>query len=191
MKVSRLIATIFALLISKQIRAQACEKWFSQANIKSGPTCLTSCALIPIDMSNFECPSKCPELCKSGQAESFVFKLTELYPGLTASERALAAKEPTKMLKSYQLSHTAEGICKQKFPTSATNDESDACRHFVWAGLLTHAFGRAFAEEVLFAHEQEPTQPGEERAMDLANNQRGISLTEELLKAGSSHMMCF
>jgi hypothetical protein len=63
-----------------------------------------------------------------------------------------------------------------------TNDESDACRHFVWAALLTNEFGSDFAQQILAAHEQEPTQPPEEKAMDLANNQRGVTFIKDAPK---------
>ncbi|MEQ1877593.1 MAG: hypothetical protein ABL958_13190 [Bdellovibrionia bacterium] len=35
-------------------------------------------------------------------------------------------------------------------------DESDAFRHFVWAGLLANEFGRERAKEFLDAHETDP-----------------------------------
>ncbi len=85
------------------------------------------------------------------------------------------------MFTAYQLTWKAESLCEDLYPTSATNDESDACRHFVWAALLANEFKREFAEKVLYAHEQEPTQPEEEKAMDLANNQRGVSTGESLI----------
>lgn len=136
-------------------------------------------------MDSFHCPNQCSSLCKSGLKGDFVFKLTELYPGLTAQERAMAAQEPSKMLLAYRLTWKAESLCRELYPTSATNDASDACRHFVWAALLTQEFKREFTEKVLYAHEQEPTQPEDEKAMDLANNQRGISTAEKLISRKS------
>jgi hypothetical protein len=130
----------------------------------------------------FTCPNQCDELCNASEKEKYLFKLSELYPGLTMAERALASQEPVKTLKAYQLSWRAESMCLKKYPTSSHNDESDACRHFIWSSLLTKEFGREFTEKVLYAHEQEPTQPENEKAMDLANNQRGISVAEKLIK---------
>jgi hypothetical protein len=103
------------------------------------------------------------------------FKISDLYPGLTPAEKALAAEKPIDSLKAYRLSWKAEEICLKEFPRSASNDESDACRHFVWATLLSRVLGAEAAQSILDAHEQEPTQPPEEKAMDLANNQRGVT----------------
>jgi hypothetical protein len=133
-------------------------------------------------MTTFNCPMDCARLCKETGTTQLLFQLTDLYPSLTASERALASKNPSKSLKAYQLSAKAESLCRRLYNTSELNDESDACRHFVWAGLLENEFGREFSEKVLYAHEQEPSQPEEQKAMDLANNQRGVSVAESLIK---------
>lgn len=97
-------------------------------------------------------------------------------------EKSLAAAHPEKMLQAYKLSWKAESICSELYLTSQTNDESDACRHFTWAALLTKNLGRDFAEKVLDAHEQEPNQLEEQKAMDMANNRRGISIAEKMIE---------
>ena len=160
-----------------------CDDWFKRSGVKPGPTCLANCASLMTGMATFNCPTDCPRLCKETATTQFLFQLTDLYPSLTASERALASKDPSKALKAYQLSAKAESQCHKLYNTSELNDESDACRHFVWAGLLQNEFGREFAERVLYAHEQEPSQPEEQKAMDLANNQRGVSVAESLIKS--------
>lgn len=78
------------------------------------------------------------------------------------------------------LSWKAEKICHQIYLKSDTNDESDACRHYIWAGLLNFEFGQADANQILDAHEQNPLSPEAEKAMDLANNRRGIIVSSEL-----------
>lgn len=62
------------------------------------------------------------------------------------------------------------------------NDESDAFRHFIWAGLLTKELGTEKAKNFLQAHEEDPDQPTNERDMDLHNNNRGQQATLKLIK---------
>ena len=50
------------------------------------------------------------------------------------------------------------------------NDESDACRHYVWAILLAKNLNLKNAEIILNAHENNPLEPEDEKAMDVANN---------------------
>jgi hypothetical protein len=174
---------LFTVLIGTANAADVCSKWFSDNKIKFGPNCLSTCASSIVDMDSFQCPMDCAKLCKESATTDFLFEISDLYPALTTSERALISKEPMKMLKAYQISWKAESQCKQLYQSSKTNDESDACRHFVWAGLLTKEFTRKFAEQVLDAHEQEPVQSEKERTMDVKNNQSGISAVESLLKS--------
>lgn len=86
------------------------------------------------------------------------------------------------MSEAYVKSWEAESACGRIYKVSDTNDESDACRHFLWAALLTNSFGREKAEDILNAHEQNPRQPEEEKSMDLANNRRGASIAEKLIQ---------
>ncbi|MCB0348836.1 MAG: hypothetical protein KDD37_08365 [Bdellovibrionales bacterium] len=134
-------------------------------------------------MSTFTCPSQCDDLCKSKPREKYLFKLTDLYPGLTPQERALASKYPVKMLTAYQLSWKAEKACMSIYGSTETGDESDACRHYIWASYLVNEFDKKMAEDILNAHEQNPNQPQEDKAMDLANNRRGTSVAEDLKRS--------
>lgn len=156
--------------------ADECKKWFEQSGIKAGQDCTIACSTLPVDMGTFDCSTQCPEFCKAPKLESMLFVLSDLYPGLTPAEKGLASKFPAKMLQCYKLSWRAEKVCLGKYRRMETNNESDACRHFVWAALMALEFDAEFAQRVLDAHEQEPTQPTEEKAMDLANNQRGVFL---------------
>ena len=150
--------------------------------MKNGENCLLDCAAIMVDMNTFHCPDMCNKFCGSPTKESFVFQLSNLYPGLTAEERALSAKYPLKMLTAYKLSWKAEKLCSNLFTSSRTNDASDACRHFIWAALLYKEYGIDFSSQVLDAHEKEPRQNKNERAMDIANNRLGQSLAEQLIQ---------
>ena len=48
--------------------------------------------------------------------------------------------------------------------------------------LLYEQFGQEFSLKVLNAHEQNPIQPAEEKAMDMANNRLGLLTARKLLK---------
>lgn len=62
------------------------------------------------------------------------------------------------------------------------NDESDAYRHYIWAGLLTKELGTKKAKEFLVAHEADPGQEEDEKNMDLYNNDRGQLAAQLLIK---------
>lgn len=143
-------------------------------------------------MGTFACPSECKELCattktkildavKSAKRKALA-SLVDLYPALTAKERELAAENAEKALEAYLLSHRAERLCSKLYPTSDTNDESDACRHLVWASLLQNSVGRDFAKRFLDAHESDPIQRENEKAMDLANNREGLLSSQKLIE---------
>ncbi len=133
-------------------------------------------------MGTFHCPEQCVALCKASINKQFLFNLSDLYLELNTAESALVAKHPKKMLKAYQLTWSAENLCSTLFRKNDTNDASDACRHFVWAALLYKQFGPEFSQQVLYAHEHEPRQPVEEKAMDLTNNRLGLTIAERLSK---------
>lgn len=158
-----------------------CKEWFAKNIKKDTGDCLSECVVWPVGMDTFSCPSLCVSLCNVNVSKKYVFKAAKLY-SLNDSEGALAAEFPAEALKAYNLSWEAEKICSKLYFSSQTNDESDACRHYVWAHLLTESFGRELAEKFLYAHENEPAQPPDEKAMDLANNNRGVSQAESRLK---------
>ena len=80
------------------------------------------------------------------------------------------------------MSRKADKLCLTLFEDSHTNDESDACRHFVWAILLYKEFGLNFSQEILNAHEQTRKQPLNEKSMDMANNRIGLIKADKLSK---------
>ncbi len=90
--------------------------------------------MIDTDMSTFDCPRFCDKFCESLKEEEKSdsgLKISALYPGLTEDEKRIVDKNPKKALEAYLLSWRAESICKTIYLVSDTNDESDACRHFV------------------------------------------------------------
>lgn len=95
----KLIFIYFVSLYSLSTASDNCEEWFSRLNLKPGPNCLTDCAIADTDMSSFECPNRCHNLCESNIKEASGFALAYLYPGLTAAERALIVKFPSEANK--------------------------------------------------------------------------------------------
>jgi len=162
-----------------------CQDWFKKSKIIPGKSCVMDCALLQSGMATFDCSRFCEEFCLHNQKKEvfdFGFKISAVYPGLTDEERRFVEKHPQEALQAYWLSWRAESVCKTVYLVSNTNDESDACRHFVWAALLNAKFGQTFSSELLDAHEQNPAETQAERSMDLANNRRGLIASTELIK---------
>jgi hypothetical protein len=179
-----LVVVSFLLAPMGWASADVCDKWFAASKVKPGKNCMLECAVIPVDMGTFDCSLACADFCKESAGTDFLFKISDLYPGLTGSERALAAKYPKEALRVYINKSKAESICAKQFGDNRTNDESDACRHFVWAGLLRRDLGTELAQKFLNGHEDQPGQPKNQKEMDLANNKVGLRVSEKLEKAG-------
>ena len=126
------------------------------------------------------CPNQCDALCKRRQKDSLLSNLV-FYPGLTQVEKELIVNNPKQAYSVYRLRGRAEDATSRNFPNQDLNDESDAFRHFVWAGLLTKELGKQKAKEFLDAHEANPLQSDREKQMDTVNNERGQSAAETLV----------
>lgn len=164
---------------------KSCKAWFEKSKVVAGNSCAMDCALIKSDMGTFDCSRFCDQLCappKKLESVIFGFKISSLYPGLTEAEKKFVDKNPKIAAHAYWLSWRAEKLCEEIYLISDTNDESDACRHFIWAALLNAKFGSKLTTELLDAHEQNPDQPEDEKSMDLANNRRGLIASSELIK---------
>lgn len=159
-----------------------CKKWFIQSKIKpESKDCEIQCAMLDTSMGTFMCPNQCKYLC-DGKVKSTLLENLIFYPGLTPAEKALIKKYPQNILDAFVQKTRAELSSKRNFPNQDMNDESDAFRHFIWAGLLTKELGFKKAKEFLEAHEADPDQPERERIMDLHNNNRGQLVAETLIK---------
>lgn len=162
---------------------QICEKWFEQNIKKIQNDCALDCATFGTDMGTFHCPSKCDELCSSFKKTTtsrpgrFLF-----YPGLTPAERKLVDQNPKEAITVFIQKTRAETSSSRNFPVQGFNDESDAFRHYIWAGLITREIGAERAQLYLDAHEENRLQPPAERAMDVANNRGGILGAQRLMK---------
>lgn len=151
-----------------------CVDWFNRSKIQpKSKDCELRCGAIMTDMATFICPNQCEELCKISENSNPLGKFL-YYPGLTPAEKKLIEKYPTDILNVFTQKTRAEWSSRRNFPDQNMNDESDAFRHFIWAGLLT--------KEFLDAHEDDPDQPMSERNMDLHNNNRGQYAAQELIK---------
>lgn len=175
----KLLLSFFLLCLS-HARADVCDDWFAKSKIKKGETCLNNCVIHKVDLRTFGCHSICNKLCDIDLTPDFIFTLSSLYPGLTDSERALSSENPGEAYIVYTQKAKAESGCESLFGSNNINDESDACRHFLWAALLTRELGPDIAQKFLIAHEQEPTQPEKEKSMDLANNRVGMDFAKKL-----------
>lgn len=130
-----------------------CISWLKAGKIATGTkTCILNCAALMTDMGTFVCPNQCDLLCKN-------------------TEDSLTA---------FIQKTRAEWSSGRNFPEQGLNDEGDAFRHFIWAGLLTKELGTEKAKDFLNAHEANPLQPESERDMDKFNNEKGHLAAQNL-----------
>jgi hypothetical protein len=173
----------FSLILILSLRVHAypddiCKEWFKKTKIViDAKSCENKCVIAMIDMRTFQCHSQCVELCSENSISKYVF-----YPGLTSKEKALIDKYPKEAMIVFVEKMRAEESSLRQFPIQRFNDEGDAFRHYIWAGLLTKELGSEMAQTFLDAHEENPLQPNEERSMDLANNRGGILSAQKLQK---------
>jgi hypothetical protein len=166
--INRALLLIFFAALSP---ALACDDWFQNLKITDPKKCESKCRTAQTDMATYLCPQQCDVLCKSiGKPE---LEDTNLY-GLTDDEIKFCSTNKIICLKAYKLTWEAESLCKEIYAKSRLDDESDACRHYVWAFLLSKEFGVKNAETILDAHESTPSEPEDKKAMDLANNRLGL-----------------
>lgn len=132
------------------------------------------------DMVTFMCPDQCNILCKSMANSTVVGKLI-FYPGLTLAEKQLVEKYPKEALTVFVQKTRAESSASRNFPDQDLNDESDAFRHFIWAGLLTKELGTSKAKEFLDAHEANRLQSTAEKDMDTFNNEKGMRTSQQFI----------
>lgn len=165
----------------------SCEKWFLDSKLSpSDPDCLLKCGTLGAGMDSFMCPQACPELCtpQPGVLTKVLGRFL-YYPGLTPKERKLVNKYPQEALTVFNQKQKAEAATIRVFGRDAQNDESDAFRHFVWAGLLSKELGPDMAKQFLDAHGGAGRSNDPNRAMDLANNRAGLLAAEKLRKGGN------
>lgn len=175
------IITISFKIADAALIDNECIIWFHNSKINSeSKGCEVSCSILPTDMNTFMCPNQCELLCKKNSNSIPSGKLL-YYPGLTPDERKLVEKHPKDAITVFIQKTIAESSTNRYFPEQNLNDESDAFRHFIWAGLLTKELGKIKAKEFLDAHENDPDQPKNQQLMDLFNNEKGQLTAEKLI----------
>ena len=180
-----LFVTVFMLLVSlRAMSDDECLRWMLKGRVLPGTKdCELDCSTIAVDMSTFMCPSQCPDLCKIYLPRYIENKIT--FPkSMTDADKALVRKYPLDAISVREAMIKVQKATENKFGDSARNDESDAFRHYVWAGLLTKSLGENKARLFLEAHEKRPSQPKEEFEMDTYNNNAGVESAKKLIKKG-------
>ena len=186
--IMRIIVIIAAVLVPIFCFGKSdCEEWFEEQHFIDPENCVIDCFAQPkpnwdMDLCVAFCQKYCDEKFKL-TGKQIIGKVL-YYPGLTKSEKGLVEKYPKNSITVFLAKELAEIRTEKRFPKGKMNDESDAFRHFVWAGLLVKEIGDEKAQEYLNAHEDNPTQPEAEKAMDLANNRGGILAPQSILKKG-------
>ena len=171
-------------LFSPQARAQdACHNWFLRANIEQGKDCEMKCAMLDTDMGTFDCPARCDEFCKKHDLIDKLLGTLIYYPFLTSEEKNLVKKYPKEAVSVFKAKRVAEKATERKFRRNDQGDESDAFRHFVWAGEMRKELSADLAKKFLDAHEANDLDSDPDKAMDLANNRAGLLAAERLSKA--------
>jgi hypothetical protein len=173
---------------SQNVFSDVCDKWFEKLRLKPGPDCLAECVIADVGMASASCPQGCARYCRENLAVNFIFNSSELYPGLTVMERALVSKDPVAAAKVYKAKWMAEQATLGLLQRNLPNDESDACRHFIWAALMVDALGEQKAKEFLSAHEQTEAEPAEEKSMDVFNNAEGVAAARDMKAKGSFNL---
>lgn len=121
--------------------------------------------------------------------ESIIRNSAYWYNGhLTPAEQIFIDTHPLEALNAYVQAQKAMASTWKYYGRNSEDDESDAFRHFVWAGLLTQQMGEDLAREFLDSHEQLSKNSGKESVrsgeMDTYNNNQGIMAAKELESRG-------
>lgn len=163
------------LVISQLVFAdENCSKWFAATGIKpNSPNCEASCSSTIVDMDSFSCTNQCDILCKTNLPKPAIKPLSYL-KRLTDGDKTAISKYPKEAIQVFAAKEKADDLTIKVFKKEGKNDESDAFRHFVWSALLVKELGVEKAKYFLDAHENDPSQPKQEKDMDIKNNQRGV-----------------
>lgn len=164
--------------------ADPCEAKFLAAGIRPGSKdCGTSCVTLPVNMGTFNCSLACEEFCRTYLKPETVGDLARFIEprALTPTEKSLVAKFPLEAIKVYRAKNESIGSTRRIFGDNFRNDESDAFRHFLWAGMLREQVGKDLANAFLNAHEASSLAPETETKMDQFNNSKGVDAATKLV----------
>ncbi len=100
---------------------------------------------------------------------------------MSANEALFILKHPLDAFQIYQAAQKAiEATWNHlKSDHNYEDDNTDAFRHFVWSGFITHEIGHEKAKEYLDAHEDFPENNSAAKEMDLFNNGKGIEYSRK------------
>jgi Domain of unknown function (DUF6973) len=104
------------------------------------------------------------------------------YHHLTSREQQFVKAHPIDAMTIDEDTKKAFQETTRMFGFNGHNDKTDAFRHCFWSALLARDIGYAKALDFTTAHESSPTNPADEKAMDLHNNSVGLLIG----KAGMS-----
>jgi len=169
---------LISYLLSFLFADDVCINWFNKLQIRKDDSCLMNCSIAPVNMQTFNCTSQCKNLCNQ---EIEAINKIAYYVGFTVEEIKYSTKNPEKAFKAYEMQKLANSMTKQIFKRNLNGDESDAFRHFVWAGLLAKEISIEDAKIILMAHEYGQDLDSVNRKMDIFNNEKGLKEAEELL----------
>ncbi|MBY6047355.1 DUF6973 domain-containing protein [Vannielia litorea] len=95
---------------------------------------------------------------------------------LTPAEKAFIATHPQYAVIIRNSKDIAYNETKAVMGHNGLNDKSDAFRHCFWSSTLSRDMGYADAYLFVSAHESDPANPPDQKAMDMHNNLVGLSI---------------
>ena len=98
------------------------------------------------------------------------------YKHLTLEEQRYIKSHPQHAWSIKESKEIAFEETKKRFGMNGKNDRSDAFRHCFWSAILSRDLGYDAALKFTNAHESDPRNPADEKAMDLHNNAVGLSI---------------
>lgn len=98
------------------------------------------------------------------------------FNSLTPAEQEYVKGHPHHVLIIEEAKSTAFSETQRRFGINGHNDRSDAFRHCFWSALLSRELGFMNALEFTTAHESSPSNPPNEKEMDLHNNRVGLHI---------------
>ncbi len=162
-----------------------CKKWFEELNLKNSKDCIVKCTTAKTDFATFTCTNQCDQFCSQKNTKTVDPELN--YYDLTEDELIFCKENKYTCLKAYKISWQAEKSCLSIYYKSQTNDESDACRNYLWSFELAKEIGLENAKKILDAHENNPMQDLKEKKMDLENNRNALEDYKENKVASNLH----
>ena len=102
--------------------------------------------------------------------------LYDQFNQLTPQEQSYILSHPHHASTIKESKESAFKETAMRFGFNGKNDRSDAFRHCFWSALLARDLGYSNALQFTTAHESSPTNPKDEKEMDLHNNGVGLEI---------------